>query len=391
MSKLRLRHVAKVNPPTPEFDVLGDDEEVSFVPLERVWPNAFDPSELRPKHAVASGYTRFRDGDIVVPKITPTFQADRTLIVRDLYRGVGAGTTELHVVRPGEGVEPRFVRYLLSTTPFLRGGVAEMIGVAGQKRVPETWLLDTELHISDRGRQRRIADFLDAETSRIDTLITAKQQMIRARSERMDQVAYEATSGGRPARLGRLVVRMKTGSTPNLDVYGGEPGGLPWYSPGDFSGSLALAPSARWLSSEAVSEGGVPVFDPGSVLIVGIGATAGKVAVLAHRASGNQQITAIQPADLLDARFLAWFLRARANEVRVLAPYTTMPILNNDYLRSLRVGWRPVVEQRSIADGLDLEERSCRELVRTLDHQIDLLRERRQALITAAVTGDLVV
>ena len=122
MSGPRLRHVAEVNPSTPEFDALKDEDEVSFVPLERVWPNAFDPSESRQKGSVSTGYTRFRDGDVVVPKITPTFQADRTLIVHGLKGGVGAGTTELHIVRAGPGIETRYVRYLMSTCSFLHGG-----------------------------------------------------------------------------------------------------------------------------------------------------------------------------------------------------------------------------------------------------------------------------
>lgn len=96
-----LRHLACVNPATPEFDRLDDDSLVSFIPLEAVWANGLDTSQERRKRDVSNGYTRFREGDIVVPKITPTFQADRTAIARGLRGGIAAGTTELHVVRVG--------------------------------------------------------------------------------------------------------------------------------------------------------------------------------------------------------------------------------------------------------------------------------------------------
>ena len=107
---------------------------MSFVPLDCIWPNRFDPTALRTKEEVSTGYTRFREGDLLVPKITPTFQADRSVIARRLCGGVATGTTEIHVVRAGTDIDPRYLRYLLSTREFLYGGEAEMIGVAGQKR-----------------------------------------------------------------------------------------------------------------------------------------------------------------------------------------------------------------------------------------------------------------
>jgi type I restriction enzyme S subunit len=168
----RLRYLAEVNPPTPEFDDLPADAEVPFLPLEAVWPGErLDVSRRRPKREVSNGYTRFREGDILVPKITPTFEADRTVLVRGLEGGIAAGTTELHIVRPRPGVEPRFLRYILSSRPFLLGGEASMIGVAGQKRVPEDWLKDFPVQITEPCIQLAIADYLDAETARIDALI----------------------------------------------------------------------------------------------------------------------------------------------------------------------------------------------------------------------------
>ena len=99
---IRLRHLAAVNPSTPEFDRLPADADVPFLPLECVWPGSLlDTSRRKTRAELSVGYTRFRQGDILLPKITPTFQADRTVIAVDIDGGVGAGTTELHVVRVG--------------------------------------------------------------------------------------------------------------------------------------------------------------------------------------------------------------------------------------------------------------------------------------------------
>lgn len=168
---IKLHHVAQVNPSTAEFDRLSPDAEIPFVPLEAVWRDGVLLSRRRPRSEVQTGFTRFREGDILVPKITPTFQADRSVIAEGVEGGIGAGTTELHVVRVGSDVDVRYIRYLFSTRPFLHGGEAEMIGVAGQKRVPDEWLRQQSIFVSSQPRQRAIADFLDAETARIDALI----------------------------------------------------------------------------------------------------------------------------------------------------------------------------------------------------------------------------
>lgn len=184
MRGLRLRYLANINPSTPEFEAASDPTEVTFVPLESVWPRAFDVCRTRPKSEVAVGYTRFRDGDVLVPKITPTFEADRSTIARGLLNGFGAGTTELHVVRPGPGVDGRYVSYLMSSHPLLKGGEAEMIGVAGQKRVPDAWLRDLLVPVADLARQGAIADFLDTETDRLDALVMKKRRMSALLQER---------------------------------------------------------------------------------------------------------------------------------------------------------------------------------------------------------------
>ncbi len=79
-----LRHLASVNPSTPDFDRLRPDTLVAFIPLEAVSASGLDTSRRRPKEEVASGYTRFLEGDILVPKITPTFQSDRAVIAMGL-------------------------------------------------------------------------------------------------------------------------------------------------------------------------------------------------------------------------------------------------------------------------------------------------------------------
>lgn len=196
MSSLRLRHIAEVNPSTPEFDLLADGESVTFLPLEAVWPGAgLDVSQTRLKSEVSNGYTRFRENDVLVPKITPTFEANRSTIACGLHRGIGAGTTELHIVRPSSDIDVRYTNYLLASRPFLQGGKAAMKGVAGQQRVPDEWLRQFPVPLAEPLRQRAIADFLDAETARIDALIVKKRRLIELASLRVWR-DFESTVDG---------------------------------------------------------------------------------------------------------------------------------------------------------------------------------------------------
>jgi type I restriction enzyme S subunit len=188
--------VAQVNPLTSVFDRLTDDDELTFLPMEAVWPGSrLDISRRRTKASVATGYTRFQDGDVLVPKITPTFEAGRAVLIGGLLGGVGAGTTELHVVRPSQYIDPRFLLYVVNTHSFLKLGEAEMYGVAGQQRVPDSFLRDLPIELPPMEEQRRIADFLDAETARIDGLNRATERQQKLVAERQIVAFHDSVQG----------------------------------------------------------------------------------------------------------------------------------------------------------------------------------------------------
>ena len=72
-------------------------------------------------------------------------------------------------------MDRQFLYYLTLSEPFRRNGEAAMKGAAGQKRVPEDFILDYPVAFPELQEQSRIADYLDRETSRIDALIVAKE------------------------------------------------------------------------------------------------------------------------------------------------------------------------------------------------------------------------
>ena len=213
MSK-QLRRVAQVNPPVPELRGLGDDE-VTFLPLEAVWPDGRRRYEFT-KPANTAGYTVLRRGDVVMPKITPTFEAGRVFVADDLPTAAGLATTEVHVLRP-RGIEPRYLAYFLRTQPVLSEGETVLQGVGNLRRVTAEWVSTLSIPVDNESDQARIADYLDRETATIDALIEKQRALVGALRERRSAAIEHALQAAADRRLllKRLVSRVDQGISPD--------------------------------------------------------------------------------------------------------------------------------------------------------------------------------
>ena len=105
---------------------------------------------------IKSGFTHFAEGDVGVAKITPCFENGKSTVFKNLRNGIGAGTTELHIVRPLCEVEPRYVLLFLKTPRFLINGEVGMMGSAGQKRVARAYFENTPFPLPPLPEQSRI-------------------------------------------------------------------------------------------------------------------------------------------------------------------------------------------------------------------------------------------
>lgn len=410
----RLRFLASVNPATPEFETLDDAAEVTFVPLEDVWPPPrWAPTRRRVKAEVSTGYTRFREGDVLVPKITPTFEAGRSVIAKGIPTQVAAGTTELHTVRPRQ-VESRYLNYCLQSRPFLHGGEAAMVGVAGQKRVPEAWVLDYDVAIDDYSRQSKIADVLDAETARIDALVAKKRRLVDRLELRRQTVVAVGVCGGfsdAPRRRSVLpwfattpchwtepkltyVARLGSGHTPSRDrPEWWEDCNIPWVTTGEVvqmrSDRIEFLTHTREMISElGLANSAAELHPEETVVLCRTAASAGYSAILALPMATSQDFATWTCGPQLRPRFLLLCLRAmRRDLLERLAIGSTHRTIYMPDIESLKIPLPPLDEQDEIVENVWRRLRLIDQTIETLDRQIDLLREKRQAIITAAVTG----
>ncbi|MET9775951.1 restriction endonuclease subunit S [Streptomyces sp. NPDC006367] len=392
-SAIRLRHLAQINPSTPAFDALQDDDELTFLPMEAVWPGSrLDLSQRRPKKAVSTGYTRFQNGDVLVPKITPTFEAGRAVLIQGLHGGVGAGTTELHVVRPSKEIDPRFLLYTVNTHSFLKLGKAEMYGVAGQQRVPDNFLRDLLVPLPALEEQRRIADFLDTEIARIDQLLALRErqhQLLISHRDARVRAHFQSVDTS-PTRLKFLLAaRPRYG----VLVPKFEDNGVKFIRVNDLLDLPGRGEALITIAPEVSAQYPTTVVRAGDVLVSVVG-TLGRAAVAPRSVAGanvNRAIAVLRPQPQVDRELLtAWINTAEFQEQALLATGndSAQRTLGMEDMANFHLHW-PCSEsdQRKLAFMVQRSTEWSRELSDALKRQSTALKERRQALITAAVTG----
>ncbi len=169
----RLVDVGEINP----RNEAEDHTLAAFAPMNVISEihNRQVRCEERPWASIRKGFTHFADGDVMVAKITPCFENGKGAVLRGLKNGIGAGTTELHVVRPLPGMLPEFIYIFLRSPHFKIVGESHMTGTAGQKRLPTEYFALRQLPLPPLEEQKRIVAKVD-ELMRLCDRLEAQQQ-----------------------------------------------------------------------------------------------------------------------------------------------------------------------------------------------------------------------
>jgi type I restriction enzyme S subunit len=140
--KTTIGEICEVNPPKPNADELPDDAEVSFVPMAAVDADLglIVAPEVRVAGEIRKRFRGFREGDVLMAKITPSMENGKAAVAIGLVGGYGFGTSEFHVLRPFGGLPPEYVFFFLRRRSFREEAAVRMSGKAGQKRVPAGFL-----------------------------------------------------------------------------------------------------------------------------------------------------------------------------------------------------------------------------------------------------------
>jgi type I restriction enzyme S subunit len=306
----------------------------------------------------------------------------------------------------------RFLHYLLRSRPYVAEYGRLSYGVRpGQWDLRWDDLRDVRLLIPGRDTQRLIADFLDRETSRIDALVEAKRKLIGFLAEK------------RTALITHAVTKGLDSTVPLKDS------GVDWI--GSVPAHWHIGPLRRWWEvldckhrTATYVDAGIPIVGTPDVrqgrlslekakhtteadfldlteghrlphrgdIIYSRNASLGQAAYVDsdERFCMGQDVCLIRSQNESDL-FLMYALGSKVvvSQVETLVVGATFKRINVDQIRNLLVLRPPREEQVQIAKHLDRLDSTLRRLEQMIRDQLTLLAEYRQALITAAVTGQL--
>ena len=436
-----LHEAVEINPKL-DRRTLDDDLEVSFVPMAAVGAASgeIDVSTTRKFADVKKGYTYFRDGDVLFAKVTPCMENGKMAIARQLHNGVGFGSTEFHVLRPRADVDAHYVYHFVSSETFRKEASRHMTGAVGLRRVPTSFLENSEIPLPDIYEQQRIVAEIEKQFSRLDEAV-ANLKRVKANLKRYKAAVLKAAVEGRlvpteadlarnechsfetggellrrvidsrrkewkgkfkeptapdNAKLSYLpsgwalasvdqLAQVGTGATPNrgrADYF--DNGTVPWVTSAVVN-ERYVDEASEFVTTKALAETNLTLYPIGTLVVAmyGEGKTRGKCAELRVSATTNQALAALQ-VDSRVCRYLRMFLEHNYEETRKVASGGVQPNLNLSLVRSIVVPLPPLVEQRRIVDEVERHLSLVRGVEAQVDANLKRAERMRQAVLQTA-------
>ena len=403
----KFRHAFTESPERIDSEVVGVMLSVSG--YRGIEIKEYDDENRRRLDEELVGYRIVRPGQLVV----------NTMWLN--YAGLGVSEHEGHVspayrsywIRPG--FDKRFVHHMMRCDSFVRGYTKFLTGIRPNSlQMSREDLMAFQLLSPPPDEQAAIATFLDRETAKIDALIAEQEKLIALLAEkRQATISHAVTKGLHPyaamkdsgvAQLGEVpahweVVRVKALSQFTTSGPRGwseritEDGSL-FIQSGDLNDSLGLDyGTAKRVEVGDDAEAARTRLSEGDVVVCITGAKTGNVALctsLSEPAYVNQHLCLIRPNDEVHGRFLALALKSTVGQTQFeVLQYGLKQGLSLENVREVWIARPPRAEQQAIVAFLDAELSKFVSLALAAETGIRLLKERRGALIAAAVTGQI--
>ncbi len=270
------------------------------------------------------------------------------------------------------------------------------------------------LSVPPHSEQQAIAAFLDRETARIDALIEKKLRQIELLKEKRQAIITQAVTKGLdpdvPMKdsgvewLGmvpehwksyqvRHLVYMWGGGTPSKSNLSYWDGNIPWVSPKDMKADY-ISDAQDKITAIAVKESSTKLIPLDSILVVVRGMIlihSVPVALTKTELTINQDMKALVPNKQISCEYLLMLLKGLKDRILSIvdkSAHGTCVLPTEDFMRLLVV-IPNLMEQNKIVQDVNCSINHMDSFIEKTNHSIDLLKERRSALITAAVTGQI--
>lgn len=297
---------------------------------------------------------------------------------------------------PRHNEDSRYLNWLFRSRTYADGYGLQSRGVRiGQAEIDNDLYRVMPVLLPPIQEQRAIAAYLHRETGRIDTLIEEQRRLIAMLLERRAAtIATRLESLGSLTRL-KYVSTVQTGITLSGE---GDPADPEWpylrvanvqVAQVELLQIKTLRVPPEKAATSMLQAGDVLMTEGGDIDKLGRGALwRGEVPGMLHQ----NHIFAVRPTKDLDSKFLVYWLDGPVARTyfRTTAKQTTNLAGTNKWtLGNLPVPVSPLEKQRGVVEDLNQQTRRIDALIAETQRFIELARERRSALITAAVTGQI--
>jgi type I restriction enzyme S subunit len=351
------------------------------------------------------------EGDILVSRLNAPI--GRACIVPDLSNRIVTSVDNV-IFRPDAKFLRVFVVYMLSSREYF-AHTSNMARGATMQRISRGLLGNVRIVFPSRTEQTKIAAFLDHETVKIDALIAKQQWLIALLEEKRQAVIRHAVTKGldkaAPLRasgidwLGdvpehwevkplKYLCTFSGGGTPSKDVISfWSKGTVPWVSPKDMK-SFYVSETQDKITPAAVENSSTNYVEAGALLMVvrsGILQRAIPIAINQKQVTLNQDMKAIRFNAEVVTEYAANYILGHQRELLLewSKEGATVESIEQEYLSQHLFPVPPLTEQQEICEFLDQKKSTFVALTDKSKSAIALLKERRTALISAAVTGKI--
>jgi len=396
---MKLRHLADIV--TSNVDKKSVDGQTTVRLCN--YTDVYNNPRIKPDHefmtATASDKQirqfALRAGDVLITKDSETpDDIGVPAYVTTSLPGVLCGY-HLAVLRPRPAIiDGRYLYWAVAAEPTRRQFDASAFGIT-RFGLRQDAIANATVPLPNLTQQRAIADFLDAETDRLDELIKAKQRMIDLLRERLSSAIEALLSSAtlEPVRLRYLCLFIQDGTHQPPERV---PSGYPLLSVRNLvEGEIVMLDDDSMVAESdfhqlrrALSP------QQGDVALAIVGATLGKVAVVGDLPpfALQRSVAILRPdPNKLNSSYLKLAMQSLGFQALLWSrvAFSAQPGVYLEEINNLAIPWAPVDTQRRLLEDFDAATRERLAAGRLLLRHIDLLHERRQALITAAITGQI--
>lgn len=352
-----------------------------------------------------------RAGDVIISTVRTYLKAIAIIHPKDAD---AVASTGFAVLRPRRSVTTSFFGYALQSGPVIDAIVANSTGVS-YPAIAASDLTGLKIPVPSLSDQERLADLLDRETAKADALVAKYERLIELLEEkRVALITQAVTKGLNPTVpmkdsgiewIGEIpehwqlvplkyVARLKTGHTPSRQVAAyWENCDIPWVSLSDVyalrdGAQDYISETAECISRLGLANSAAELL-PKDTVILSRTASVGFAAIISSEMATTQDFVNWVCSSLILPRLLLHIFRGMKQEFRRLTNGSVHQTIYMPDVNAFRVPLPPIEEQIEIDSHVTQQSALIFEILHHTKDAIALIKERRSAVITAAVTGQI--